>query len=82
MKLIILEKLPRLSGKDVIKALSKVGFKSIRQRGSHVFMAKEAIEAISKITTVVPMHQEIDRGTLLNIIRQAKLTKEEFLNLL
>ena len=77
-----MEKLPRLSGKEVIKALSKAGFKSIRQRGSHVFMAKDAIEAINKITTVVPMHQEIDKGTLLNIIRQAKLTKEEFLNLL
>ncbi len=75
-----MQKLPRLSGKEVIKTLSKAGFKSIRQRGSHVFMAKETVN--SKITTVVPMHQEIDKGTLLNIIRQAKLTKEEFLNLL
>lgn len=80
MRSIILPKLPRLSGKDVINALSKIGFKSIRQRGSHVFMAKETIN--NKTTTVVPMHQEIDKGTLLNIIRQAKLTKEEFLNLL
>ncbi len=76
----MLTKLPRLSGKEVIRALSKTGFKPIRQRGSHVFMAKETIN--SKITTVVPMHQEIDKGTLLNIIRQAKLTREEFLNLL
>ena len=32
-------------------------------------------------TTVVPLHQEIDRGTLLNIIRQAGLTRDEFLEL-
>jgi len=76
----MLTKLPRLSGKGGIRALSKAGFKSIRQRGSHVFMAKETIDI--KITTVVPMHQEIDKGTLLNIIRQTRLTREEFLNLL
>ena len=80
MRSIILPKLPRLLGKEVINALSKIGFKSIKQRGSHVFMAKETIN--SKVTTVAPMHQEVDKGILLNLIRQAKLTKEEFLNLL
>ena len=73
-------KLPRLSGKEVIRALTKAGFVSIRQRGSHVFMLKQTSEG--KITTVVPMHQEIDTGTLLEIIRQTKLTREELLNLL
>lgn len=34
-----------------------------------------------KITTVVPLHNEIDRGTLLEIIKQIGLTKEEFLEL-
>ena len=80
MKLVILAKLPRLSGKEVIKALSKAGFISVRQRGSHVFMAKQT--ANERITTVVPMHQEIDTGTLLEIIRQTKITKEQFLDLL
>ncbi len=73
-------KLPRLSGKEVIKALEKAGFIQKRQRGSHVFMAKET--SSEKITTVVPMHQEIDTGTLLEIIRQCKLTRDEFLKLL
>lgn len=73
-------KLPRLSGKEVIKALNKAGFVSIRQRGSHVFMTKETNEG--KIPLVVPMHKEIDTGTLLEIIRQAKMTREEFLKLL
>jgi len=75
-----LAKLPRLSGKEVIKALEKTGFIQKRQRGSHVFMIKESQEI--KITTVVPMHSEIDIGTLLEIMRQCKLTREEFLKLL
>ena len=43
-------------------------------------MAKETNEG--KIPLVVPMHKEIDTGTLLEIIRQAKMTREEFLKLL
>ena len=73
-------KLPRLSGKEVIKALEKTGFIQKRQRGSHVFMIKENLDV--KLTTVVPMHQEIDTGTLLEIMRQCKLTRDEFLKLL
>ena len=73
-------KLPRISGKEVIKALAKAGFISLRQKGSHVFMAKETQDG--KITTVVPMHKEIDTGTLLEIIRQCKLTRDEFLEFL
>jgi len=71
-----LAKLPRLSGKEVEKALLKAGFKSIRQRGSHVFMIKEIPNG--KIPLVVPMHKEIDKGTLLEIIRQSKLSRDEF----
>ncbi len=43
-------------------------------------MVKQLLE--SKIPLVVPMHKEIDTGTLLEIIRQSKLTREEFLKLL
>ena len=73
-------KLPRLSGKEVVKALTKVGFESVRQRGSHLIMIKQSPQG--KIPLVVPMHKEIDRGTLLEIIRQSKMSKDEFLELL
>ena len=73
-------KLPRLSGKEVIKSLSKAGFEIIRQKGSHVIMKK--ITSEGEIATVVPNHKEIDKGTLIEIIRQAKLTREDFMNLL
>ena len=35
-----------------------------------------------KKAVVVPMHKEVDKGTLLEIIRQAGLTKEEFLEII
>ena len=73
-------KLPRLSGREVIMILSKVGFEIARQKGSHIIMKKETSE--EKIATVVPNHKEVDRGTLLEIIRQAKLTRKKFMELL
>ena len=73
-------KLPRLSGREVIKALSKVGFEVARQKGSHVILKKKTSE--SEIATVVTDHREIDTGTLREIIRQAKLSREEFMALL
>ena len=73
-------KLPRLSGKQVIKALSQTGFVAVRQKGSHVILRKETAEGT--IATVVPQHKEIDRGTLLDIIRQSKITRKEFFKLL
>jgi predicted RNA binding protein YcfA (HicA-like mRNA interferase family) len=75
-----LAKLPRLSGKEVIRALEQAGFIQKRQRGTHVFMIKETHDI--KIPLVVPMRNEIDTGTLLEIIRQSKMSREEFLNLL
>ena len=76
----IITKLLRLSGKKVVKALSKADFISVRQKGSHIIMKKETSEG--KITVVVPNHKEIDKGTLSEIIRQAKLNREEFMGLL
>jgi predicted RNA binding protein YcfA (HicA-like mRNA interferase family) len=75
-----MQKLPRLSGKEVIRALSKIGFEAVRQKGSHVIMKNKTSE--KEITTVVPNHKEVDRGTLLEIIRQARLTRESFMELL
>ncbi len=77
-------KLPRLSGNEVIKALSKAGFSPIRQKGSHVFMLKQSSgeSQENRIALVVPMHKEIDTGTLLEIIRQSKLSRDDFMKLL
>ena len=74
-----MQKLPRLSGKKVVKILSKIDYLPTRQKGSHIILVKETPKG--KKAVVVPNHQEIDKGTLLNIIRQAGLKKEEFLEL-
>ncbi|MBI2107916.1 type II toxin-antitoxin system HicA family toxin [Candidatus Woesearchaeota archaeon] len=73
-------KLPRLSGREVIKILSKKGFKAVRQKGSHIILIKELDSG--KKAVVVPNHPEIDKGTLLEIVRQAGLTRKEFLALI
>jgi predicted RNA binding protein YcfA (HicA-like mRNA interferase family) len=60
----------------VFKALNKAGFRIIHQKGSHIYLT----DGKHKIT--VPRHDIIQKGTLLAIIQQAGLTREEFLNLL
>ena len=73
----------KLPGRKVIKALKKVGFAVVGQRGSHVRMKRIAIEGVDKTRLViVPDHKEVDKGTLIEVIRQARLTREEFVDLL
>jgi predicted RNA binding protein YcfA (HicA-like mRNA interferase family) len=70
-------KLPRLSGHELVKILAQFGFKKIRQKGSHVLLIKDTRQG--KIGCVVPLHDELETGTLLGILRQAKISREEFL---
>lgn len=70
-------KLPRLSGKQVMNILKKKGFVVKRQKGSHVILVRELGD--KKDIVVVPIHKELDRGTLLEIIRQSKTRKEDYL---
>lgn len=69
-------KLKRLSGEEIIKALRRMGFESVRQRGSHVVMKKITLEGA--VGCVVPMHREVATGTLHSILKQAHLSPEEF----
>jgi predicted RNA binding protein YcfA (HicA-like mRNA interferase family) len=68
-----------LPADKVIKVLVKIGFKPVRQRGSHVILKRD-----DGRVTVIPVHrgEEIGRGLLSKIIKDAGLTKEEFLKLL
>jgi len=68
------------SYKEVIKALGKLGFKVVRQRGSHLVL--KGFFKDRKRTVVVPKHREIAIGTLRGIMFQAGLTVEEFLKLI
>lgn len=74
-------KLPVLSGKEVIKILSKIGFVHERTSGSHAILNKHE-DGKGKITIPVPLHRELAKGTLKSIMRQAGLSLEDLLKLL
>ena len=71
--------LPRVSGREVVKALARVGYERDRQRGSHIILRQESYPH-RRIT--VPDHKEVAKGTLRAIIREAGLTVDEFKALL
>ncbi|MBA7495492.1 hypothetical protein ES702_06079 [subsurface metagenome] len=73
-------RLRRYSYRDVVKAVGKLGFRAVRQRGSHLMLKGFFKE--KKRTVVVPKHREIAVGTLRGILFQAGLTVEEFLKLI
>lgn len=73
-----MSKLPRISGREAITALNKVGFEVIRQSSSHVIVRR--VNPFAQL--VVPDHRELDTGTLRAIIRQADLSVDEFIALL
>ena len=66
-------KLPVLSGQVLVKALERLGFEQVRQRGSHVVMRR------GRAGCVVPMHKEVKTGTLAGILRQAGVTQDELM---
>jgi predicted RNA binding protein YcfA (HicA-like mRNA interferase family) len=63
----------------IIKALSKIDFKIVRKHGGHVVLKHP-----DGRFTVVPVHagEEIGPGLLNKIIKDAGLSKEEFLKLI
>ena len=67
-----MSKLPVLSGRDLVRALEKVGFQLDRQKGSHMILYR----ADPPTTLSVPDHRELDRGTLRALLRQASLSPD------
>ena len=66
-------RLPRLSGREAIRALERLDFVQIRQKGSHIVLKR------GSLACVVPLHRELKLGTLSGILDQAALTADEFL---
>lgn len=62
--------------REVKRKLEAAGFVEVAQTGSHVKFAKRATQGF--LTTIVPRHREVAAGTLRSILRQARLTLEEF----
>ena len=74
-----MSRLPRLSGREVVRALRGIGYELDHQRGSHMVLRKAA-PPHRRLT--VPDHREVAKGTLRAVIRQAGLTVDEFTALL
>lgn len=69
-------RLPALSGPDLVKLLRKDGFEIVRQKGSHVSMKK------GEHKTVVPLHSDLAKGTIIGILKQCGLSKEDLQKLI
>ena len=66
-------RLPLLSGKEIIRALSKIGYREIRQRGSHIRLA-----CSGKKSVTVPEYRVVGRGLLRKILRDTEISPDDF----
>ena len=73
-------KVPSLPYDQVVRALQRDGWVVVRQKGSHVRLQKYTPTETLKLT--IPAHRPIKRSTLSHILKQAKLTTEDFEELL
>lgn len=73
-------KVPNLGYEKVIAALQRDSWVVLRQKGSHIRLQKHTRSEVLKLT--VPAHRPIKRSTLAHILKQARLTVEEFQALL
>ena len=67
-------KIPRISGADAVRIFEQLGFRQVRQRGSHVVLRK------GDNGCVIPLHSELAIGTLRSAIRQAGIQVEDFIS--
>ena len=66
-------KLPRVSGAEALRALERLGFSQVRQKGSHIVLRRDTVGCI------LPLHDELKVGTLAGVLRQAQVSAEDFI---
>lgn len=71
-------KLPVVSAEQAIKALEHLGFQVYRQTGSHIHLWNEE----RNLVVTVPNHPELAKGTLISIMKQARLERTKFFSAL
>jgi predicted RNA binding protein YcfA (HicA-like mRNA interferase family) len=71
-------KLPVLSGEELIRALRKFGYAVVRQKESHVRLRNEDDPA--RLPVTVPLHKELAKGTLKNILSDSGIRVEELIS--
>lgn len=73
-------KVPSVDYERVVYALRRAGWVVVRQRGSHIRLQKRTPEETLKLT--VPSHRPLLRSTVAHILKQARLSVDEFIDLL
>ncbi len=68
--------LPGISGRRAVRALERLGFVFLRQKGSHAILRR------GERGCVVPMHRQINPWTLAGVLKQAGVEAQEFLTAL
>lgn len=72
-----MSKIPLISGKTVVCALAKIGYRDVRQKGSHI-----RLHHSDKRPLTIPDHKILGKGLLRKIIRDAELSVDDFIKLL
>lgn len=75
-----MSKVPGLPYTQIIKALQREGWTVVRQRGSHIRLQKRTGDEVLKIT--VPAHRPVKPSTLAHILKQARMSVDDFLKLI
>jgi predicted RNA binding protein YcfA (HicA-like mRNA interferase family) len=73
-------RLPAVSGHQAVKAFERIGYRMVRQRGSHIRLRDESNPNHHPLT--IPAHKVLKPGLLRKLLRDADLTVEEFVALL
>ena len=71
--------LPVVNSRQLIGVLEKAGFEIVRQRGSHVRLKHHDGRVV---TIAVHSGHDIGRGLLRKILRDADLSREQFIEML
>jgi len=70
------DRLLSVSGREMVKVFSRIGFSIVRQRGSHIVMSR------GEEILVIPDHDVVAKGTERDLIRDAGISVTEFNRLL
>ena len=76
-----MSRLPRISGKDTIQKLKRLGFEVFDQSGSHVYLHRwddEQKNWSQRVTVPIHGNKTLKLSTLKSILRQAEIDVEQF----
>ena len=72
-----MSKLPLISGKTAVKLFVKIGYRIVRQRGSHI-----RLHHPTKRPLTIPNHKILGKGLLRKLLRDAELSADDFTKLI